>query len=298
MHGWGYAPGSGVGLREYMEISKPRIVAVLNLVAITSLLAASRWNVPPEKIVFLLIAGTLASMGSSALNHYYDRDIDSIMERTRKRPIPSGRLKAGSALAYGIAMSVSSVVIGYLTLGALAAGFIALGILFYVVIYTSWLKRSNASNIVIGGFAGSCASYAGWAAATGTLDLLGFLVGLLVFIWTPSHFWCLAIKSKEEYASARIPMLPVLVGESAAAKYVMINTLVLVPYSIAIAFSGLGLLYLIVASISGAMMLAYNIKLIRNPTKDVAWKAYKVSSPYLAIIFLALMFDALYFVTL
>ncbi|MGH9909247.1 MAG: protoheme IX farnesyltransferase, partial [Nitrososphaerales archaeon] len=171
--------------------------------------------------------------------------------------------------------------------------FIGLGIFFYVIIYTAWLKRSNASNIVIGGFAGSCASYAGWAAATGTLDLLGFLVGLLVFIWTPGHFWCLAIKSKEEYASARIPMLPVLVGDSAAAKYVLANTLILVPFSIMLYFFGLGLLYLIVASISGAMILAYNFKLIKNPSKDIAWKAYKISSPYLAIIFLALMFDAI-----
>lgn len=282
-----------MGVKEYLEISKLRIVAVLDLVAITSLLAASRWNVSGETILFIFIAGTLASMGSSALNHYYDRDIDSLMSRTSKRPIPSGRMKTSSALAYGLSMSIASVVVAYFMLNPIVAAFIGLGIFFYVIIYTAWLKRSNASNIVVGGFAGSCASYAGWAAATGSLDLLGFLVGLLVFIWTPSHFWCLAIKSKEEYASARIPMLPVLVGESAAAKYVLANTLILIPYSIMLYFFGLGLLYLIIASISGAMMLAYNFKLIKNPSKDIAWKAYKVSSPYLAIIFLALMFDAL-----
>lgn len=282
-----------VGIREFAEISKFRIVAVLDLVAITSLLAASKWQISGENILFLFIAGTLASMGSSALNHYYDRDIDSLMSRTSKRPIPSGRLGARSALAYGLTLSIGSVIIAYFALNPITAAFVGLGIFFYVIIYTAWLKRSNASNIVIGGFAGSCASYAGWAAATGTLDLLGFLVGLLVFIWTPSHFWCLAIKSKEEYASARIPMLPVLVGDSAAAKYVLANTLILVPFSIMLYFFGLGLLYLIVASISGAMMLAYNFKLIKNPSKDIAWKAYKVSSPYLAIIFLALMFDAI-----
>ena len=283
-----------MGVKEYLEVSKIRIVAVLDLVAITSMLAASHWNISGEKLLFIFIAGTLASMGSSALNHYYDRDIDSLMPRTSKRPIPSGRLKAGSAFAYGLILSVASVAIAYLMLNPVAAAFIALGIFFYVIIYTAWLKRNNVSNIVIGGFAGSCASYAGWSAATGSLDLLGFLVGLLVFIWTPSHFWCLAIKSKEEYASVRIPMLPVLVGESVAAKYVLANTLVLVPYSIMLYFFGLGLLYLIIASIAGAMMLAYNFKLIKNPSKDIAWKAYKVSSPYLAIIFLALMFDALY----
>lgn len=281
-----------MGIKEYAEISKFRIVAVLDLVAITSLLAASKWQVSWETILALFIAGTLASMGSSALNHYYDRDVDSLMSRTSRRPIPSGRLAANRAFAYGLGLSIASVVIAYFTLGPIPTGFIALGIFFYVIIYTAWLKRSNASNIVIGGFAGSCASYAGWAAATGTLDMLGFLVGLLVFIWTPSHFWCLAIKSKEEYASARIPMLPVLVGDSAAAKYVLANTLVLVPYSVMLYFFGLGLLYLIIASISGAMMLAYNLQLFKNPNKQIAWKAYKVSSPYLAIIFLALMFDA------
>ena len=289
---------SGVGVKEYLEMSKLRIVAVLDLVAITSMLAASHWNVSWEKLLFIFIAGTLASMGSSALNHYYDRDIDSLMARTSRRPIPAGKVRANSALAYGLILSIASVAVAYLTLNPVATAFIALGIFFYVIIYTAWLKRSSVSNIVIGGFAGSCASYAGWSAATGSLDLLGFLVGLLVFIWTPSHFWCLAIKSKEEYASARIPMLPVLVGESVAAKYILANTLVLVPYSRMFYFFGLGLHYLIAASISGATMLAYNVKLIQNPTKDIAWKAYKVSSPYLAIIFLALMFDALYFMTL
>lgn len=287
-----------MGVKEYLEVSKLRIVVLLDLVAITSILAASHWNVSGEKILFIFIAGTLASMGSSALNHYYDRDIDSLMPRTSKRPIPSGRVKAGDVLSYGLVLSVASVIAAYLTLNPVSAAFIALGIFFYVIIYTVWLKRSNASNIVIGGFAGSCASYAGWSAATGSLDLLGFLVGLLVFIWTPSHFWCLAIKKKEEYASARIPMLPVLVGESVTAKYVLVNTLILVPYSIMLYFFHLGLVYLIVASISGGMMLAYNFKLIKNPSKDIAWKAYKVSSPYLAIIFLALMFDALYFTPL
>ena len=282
-----------MGTREYAEISKFRIVAVLNLVAITSFMAASKWQFSWETLLSLFIAGTLASMGSSALNHYYDRDIDNLMFRTMKRPIPSGRLSAMSALVFGIMLSIGSIIFAYFTLNPLAAGFIGLGIFFYVIVYTAWLKRKNASNIVVGGFAGSCASYAGWVTATGTLDLLGFLVGLLVFLWTPSHFWCLAIKSKEEYAAAKIPMLPVLVGDIAAAKYILVNTLVLIPYSIMLYFFGLGFFYLIVASTSGLIMLAYSIKLIKNPSKEIAWKAYKVSSPYLAIIFIALMLDTI-----
>jgi protoheme IX farnesyltransferase len=282
-----------LGFKEYIEISKLRIVIVLDLVAVTTLLAASKWQVDAQQIIFLLIAGSLASMGSGAINHYYDRDIDSLMSRTSKRPIPSGRIKAKNALAYGIALSIASIIIGYFTLNALAAGFIALGIIVYIFVYTLLLKRRDASNIVIGGFAGSCASFAGWAAATGSIDLLGLLVGLIVFLWTPSHFWALAIKIKEEYANAKVPMLPVLVGEGKAAKYILLNTAILVPYSIAIAFFGLGLIYLIVAILSGLMLIMYNIRLLKEP-KSLAFKAYMASNQYLMAVFLGLMFDGLY----
>ena len=130
----------------------------------------------------------MASAGSSALNHYYDRDIDPLMKRTVTRPIPSGRIKPNQVLAYGLIISVISVVYGALTLNYISAFFIALGIFFYVIIYTVWLQRLNSSNIVIGGFAGSAAAMAGWSAATGSMDILGFLVGFLVFVWTPSQF--------------------------------------------------------------------------------------------------------------
>ena len=190
-------------------------------------------------------------------------------------------------------MSIASVVIGYFTLNALAAGFIALGIIVYIFVYTLLLKRRDASNIVIGGFAGSCASFAGWATATGSIDLLGILVGLIVFLWTPSHFWALAIKIKEEYANAKVPMLPVLVGEGKAAKYILLNTAILVPYSIAIASLGLGLIYLIVAILSGLMLIMYNIRLLKEP-KSLAFKAYMASNQYLMAVFLGLMFDGLY----
>jgi len=287
-----------LGISEYIAISKLRIVAVLNLVAVTSLLAASRWSVDPWHIVFLLLSGSMASMGSSALNHYYDRDIDPLMKRTSNRPLPNGRIGARSALIYGVSMSVASVIIAVFTLNMLAALFIALGIIFYVVVYTLWLKRRHTSNIVIGGFAGSCASYAGWFTATNTIDPLGIFVGLIVFLWTPTHFWCLSIVSREEYAIARVPMLPVLVGDKQAAKYILINTIVLLPYSITIAFFGLGLIYLIGVILAGLMLLRYNLLLMRNTSKDVAWKTYKLSSPYLAIVFLSLMFDSLYHIPL
>jgi protoheme IX farnesyltransferase len=292
-----------VTVRDYIEVSKPRIVVVLVITAIASLLAASRfdstpaiaWDVSAWQIGFLTIAGALASMGSSALNHYYDRDIDSMMPRTAKRPIPDGRLSAKSVFVYGFTLCTLSIVIAFFTLNPLATAMIAIGILFYVIIYTAWLKRINASNIVIGGFAGSAASMAGWATATGSIDLLGFLVAWLVFMWTPPHFWCLAIKAREEYASVHVPMLPVLIGNQRTASYIMINTAILLPYSLALAFFGLGLLYTAVAAVSGSLMLAYHYKLTKSPTPEFAWKAYKVTAPYLVVIFIALALDALFY---
>lgn len=283
---------------DYIEVSKPRIVIVLVITAITSLLAASRFDSTPTdawKIVFLTLSGALASMGASALNHYYDRDIDRIMERTANRPIPAGRLSAKNVLTYGIGISVLSVIIAWFTLNPVATFMIALGIFFYVIIYTAWLKRSNASNIVIGGFAGSAASMAGWATATGSIDLLGFLVGWLVFMWTPPHFWCLAIRAREEYASVRVPMLPVLIGNQKTASYILLNTAILLPYSVALGFFGLGILYTSVAALSGSLMLIYHYKLTKNPTPAFAWKAYKVTAPYLVVIYVALALDALFY---
>ena len=288
---------------DYVEVSKPRIVVVLVITAIASLLAASRfdstpaiaWDVSAWQIGFLTLAGALASMGASALNHYYDRDIDSMMPRTAKRPIPDGRLPAKSVFVYGFTLCILSIVLAFFTLNPVATAMIAIGILFYVIIYTAWLKRSNASNIVIGGFAGSAASMAGWATATGSIDLLGFLVGWLVFMWTPPHFWCLAIRAREEYASVHVPMLPVLIGNQRTASYIMINTAILLPYSLALAFFGLGLLYTTVAAVSGSLMLAYHYKLTKSPTPEFAWKAYKVTAPYLVVIFIALALDALFY---
>jgi protoheme IX farnesyltransferase len=292
-----------VALHDYIEVSKPRIVVVLVITAVASLLAGSRfdatpnsaWDVNAWQIGFLTIAGALSSMGASALNHFYDRDIDKRMERTANRPIPGGRLSAKKVFVFGFALCILSIAIAFYALNPVATAMIAIGIFFYVIVYTVWLKRSNPSNIVIGGFAGSAASMAGWATATGSIDLLGFLIGWLVFMWTPPHFWCLAIKAREEYASVHVPMLPVLVGNQKTASYIMINTAILLPYSIALSFFGLGLVYTTVAAISGSLMLLYHYKLTKNPTAEFAWKAYKVTAPYLVVIFIALALDALFY---
>ena len=284
-----------MGIREIIEISKPRIVVLLVITAVTSMYAASKL-VGPELdtwgLIHIIIAGALASAGSSALNHYYDRDIDPLMKRTSTRPIPDGRIKPNQVLVYGLAVSVVSVVYGALALNYVSAFFIALGIFFYVIIYTVWLKRLNSSNIVIGGFAGSAAAMAGWSAATGSMDILGFLIGFLVFVWTPSHFWCLAMKMKDEYSEAKVPMLPVLIGMEKTSKYILINTLILLPYSLMLYAFGMGIVYTIIAAAAGGLMLVYHYRLTKLPTSDFAWKAYKVTAPYLTIIFLAAALDA------
>jgi len=284
-----------LGAKEILEISKPRIVVLLVITAVTSMFAASKL-IGPELdylgLLHIIIAGSLASAGSSALNHYYDKDIDLMMQRTSTRPIPSGRMKAKNVLVYGIGVSAASVIYAALTLNLVSTFFIALGIFFYVVIYTIWLKRLHSSNIVIGGFAGSAASMAGWAAATGSMDILGFLVGFLVFVWTPSHFWCLAMKIKDDYADAKVPMLPVVIGMQKTSKYILVNTAILLPYSLMLYTFGLGIVYLVIAAVSGGLMLAYHYKLTQNPTSEFAWKAYKVTAPYLTIIFVGIAIDA------
>jgi protoheme IX farnesyltransferase len=284
-----------LGIKEIIEISKPRIVVLLVITAVTSMYAASKL-VGPELdnwgLIHIIIAGGLASAGSSALNHYYDRDIDSLMKRTSTRPIPSGRIKPNQVLIYGLVVSAISVIYGVLALNYVSAFFIALGIFFYAIIYTAWLKRLNSSNIVIGGFAGSAAAMAGWSAATGSIDILGFLVGFLVFVWTPSHFWCLAMKMKDEYSAANVPMLPVLIGMQKTSKYILVNTLILLPYSLMLYAFGLGIVYMVIAAIAGGLMLVYHYKLTKTPTSEFAWKAYKVTAPYLTIIFLAVALDA------
>ena len=292
-------------LADIVEVSKPRIVVLLVITAVASMYGASRLvegtpDVGYVQYLHIIIAGAMASAGSSALNHYYDRDIDSMMGRTSKRPIPAGRLSPRTVLAYGLAMSCASVVYGYAALNPASAAFIALGIFSYVIVYTAWLKRLNTSTIVIGGIVGSAAAWAGWAGATGGMDLLGFLVGFLVFVWTPSHFWCLAMKIRDEYAQANVPMLPVVIGMQKTSRYILVNTIILVPYSLALSFmpAGMGAVYLAIAAVSGGLMLAYHYKLTKNPTSEFAWKAYKVTAPYLTIIFAAVVLDAAFHVPL
>ena len=270
---------------------KPRIVLLLDFTALAAFLATpSSINIP--RLVAVIAAGTLASGGAGALNSYLDEDIDRSMGRTSRRPIPQGDISPFKALIFGLALIFGGLIISALYLPLLAGLFILLGAAIYVLFYTKYLKRRTSLNIVLGGSAGSCAPLAGWAAATGNLsNAAPWLMALLVFVWTPSHFWALAMRAVSDYTRARIPMLPVVVGEKRTAQYIALNTFLLVPLSLALVWFGFGLLYLVVAGLLGFGMIMVDVKLAMNPTKARAWTAFKFSSPYLAIVFLAMALD-------
>ena len=270
---------------------KPRIVLLLDFTAVIAfLVATSAFNI--IRLVALVVAGTLAAGGAGALNSYLDEDIDRTMRRTNRRPIPQGEVSPVRALIFGLSLIGIGGIMSALLLPPLSAFFVMLGAAIYVLFYTKYLKRRTSLNIVLGGFAGSCAPLAGWAAATGQLSVVApWLMALLVFVWTPSHFWALAMRAVGDYAKAGIPMLPVVVGERKTAQYIALNTFLLVPVSLALAPFGFGLLYVVIAGLLGLGMILVDLRLVFNPTKSQAWTAFKFSSPYLAIVFLAMALD-------
>lgn len=297
-------------INDYIIISKPSIIWLLVFVAVTAMLVAhfsiekemvrphyGVENIYPlnlQIIIGVILAGTFSSAGSAALNCYLDRDIDALMVRTKSRPTASGDMKPSNVLLYSIITIGLAITISLITLNIFSTGMIILGAFFYVVIYTIWLKKKTSWNIVIGGFAGSAAAFTGWSAITGYLEIPAIIMGILVFLWTPSHFWSLAVLKKDDYSNANIPMLPSVVGKEKAIKYIVINTLLLIPFSLLLAFYGFGMIYLGVAVLTGIGLLYTNIRMIKEPENNqIAWNAFKFSSPYLAIVFLAMVIDTI-----
>ena len=278
-----------MSLRDYVRLIKPRIIPLLIIVALGSAVVAARSVPSLVTLVGLAVAGTLVSGGALALNSYLEVDIDSKMRRTRNRPLPSQRIvPPRRALALAITMMALGVVTSYLALTLYATFFIALGALIYVPVYTLWLKSRTSWNIVLGGFAGSCSALAGWYAVTTADPAIAWVLAALVFVWTPSHFWSLAVITEEDYTAAGIPMLPSVVGGEKASKFIVANTLLLIPISLLfyLYLSGTGeVIYLAGTIIFDGLILATNVKLLLAPTKSNAWLAFKFSSPYLALIF-------------
>ena len=279
--------------RDYVSLLKLRISALLLLVAAAGYLVARGPAVEPAAFGLLMASGLLASGGASAVNHYVDRDVDRTMTRTRSRPIPAGRVPPVHALVLGTTLLLASVVLAF-SVNALTAAFVLLGFVVYVFVYTIALKRRTVWNIVVGGFAGSCPALAGGAAAVGGIALGPVLLALLVFLWTPGHFWALAFLMREDYARARLPMLPAVMPERSAVKWIVLSTALVPPFALSFWFlevSGLG--YLAVALTAGAVLLWLAARFLRSATRANAWAAYRASGIYLAAIVLGLAADRL-----
>lgn len=284
-------------LRDYVQLFKLRICSLIAFSAVVGLLSASSPGVSLYTVAVLAAVTLMSSAGASAFNHYFDMDIDSRMERTRKRPLPSGRVAgAGRVLIAAITLSVLSILVSWGALNAMAALHLFLGGFVYAVVYTAWLKRRSSLNIVIGGLAGSFAVLAGGVSAEPEMCLPPVLLSVVMFLWTPTHFWSFAIVHREEYEKAGVPMLPAVVGEKRTARYILANSLLLVASSFVPVFYGhFGPLYAASAAGFGAYLLVMNRRLLMDPSKVLAWRNFKASMFYLGGLFTSVVLDMLVF---
>lgn len=288
-----YPYGISQRLKDYFILSKPLIVLLLLVTTYGGLVAGGKaW--PSASLTFwTLFGGALAAGGSSALNQYIDRELDKNMQRTSKRPLADGRLTPAEGLSYGLALCLASyyVMAGYVNL--LAALLSLTGIFYYVFFYSVWLKKATVQNIVIGGGAGAIPPMVGWAAATGNLNLAAWILFAIIFMWTPPHFWALAIVRKNDYARAGVPMLPVVEGEEKTRRQIFNYTVELIAVTLLLPiFKLAGTVYFVSALILGAFLLYAAWRVWRVGGNKVAWTMYRWSSMYLAFIFLALIIDA------
>ncbi|MFN0070679.1 MAG: heme o synthase [Chloroflexota bacterium] len=276
----------------YIGLTKPRVMSLLLLTTLAAMMIAQGGMPPLPLVLWTLIGGALASGGASAINCYFDRDIDLLMDRTTTRAIPSGQISPKRALTFGIVLGILSFAI-LTTFANLLAASLALGaLLFYVVIYTLWLKRSSPNNIVIGGAAGAVPPLVGYAAVAGQLDLLAIYLFAIIFFWTPPHFWALALLMQTQYRRAGIPMLPLVFGETETRRQIVLYSILVVALTLII-FSVrlLGPVYLLGAATLGALLLYYAIKLWRDATTDSARQMFKFSMLYLALLFTVMVID-------
>jgi len=282
-------------VRNYVEVTKPPIVSLLVFTSLATMIVAWRETLVPLSWVVVavaLVAITAASAGCDVLTSYIDRDIDAIMDRTKKRPIPSGRIKANRALVWGLFLALAGMALAY-WINALSFVWIALGVFDNVIIYSLLLKRRSRLNIILGGVSGGLPVMFGWSAVTNSYALLPILLAGLVVLWIPGHIWSLAIFTRDDYKRAHVPMLPVVTKLSTALRCIVSTVVLMIPFSLWIFFEGkFGLVYLVTAVLFGIWVLYVNFKLFLHPNDDLAYKAFKVSSPYLFTLFLALIIDS------
>ncbi|RME88344.1 MAG: protoheme IX farnesyltransferase [Anaerolineae bacterium] len=287
-------PLDGQRARDFLTLTKPLVTALLLVTTYAGMVVGARaW--PSLSLSFwTLLGGFLAAGGSSALNQYIDRDLDTHMQRTAKRPLAARRMTPAEGLAFGLALSVLSFYIFAFFVNPLAAFLSLAGTVYYVVIYSLWLKKATVQNIVIGGGAGAIPPLVGWAAATGRLDVPALFLFAIVFLWTPPHFWALALVRRKDYARAGVPMLPVVRGEAETRRQIFLYTLELVGLTLLMPLVKLaGSVFLISALVLGAWLLHAAWRVLRRDGNRVAWKMYRYSSMYLLFLFMALVIDAL-----
>ncbi|WP_291304433.1 MULTISPECIES: heme o synthase [unclassified Devosia] len=291
------ATAGGARVEDYVALLKPRVMSLVVFTAIIGLLLAPG-GINPAVGVIAILCIAIGAGGSGALNMWYDADIDAVMSRTANRPIPAGRVSRGEALAVGIICSGFSVAILGLATNLAAAALLAFTIFFYAVIYTMWLKRSTPQNIVIGGAAGAFPPMIGWAAVTGDISLPSIVLFLIIFLWTPPHFWALALYKQGDYGAAGIPMLPNVAGEPATKFQILLYSVILVGTTLLpVALHQSGWIYGAVAVVTGTTFVYLAARLYAAPDrlamKQLARQLFTYSLSYLAVIFFALLVDHL-----
>ena len=278
----------------YVALTKPRIIELLLITTVPSMIVAAGGWPSPFLILWTLIGGTLAAGGANAINCYLDRDIDALMARTRKRPLPTHRIDPARALAFGVVLGIVSFVLLWGTVNLASAVLALAALLFYVFVYTMGMKRSTPQNIVIGGAAGAMPALVGWAAVTGTIELPALALFGIIFYWTPPHFWALAMRYEKEYARADVPMMPVVYGRAETTRHILLYSLML--FAMCLAFFSLahmGVLFLAATLLLNGIFIGWAIKLWKNPSTRTAWGLFRFSIYYLGLLFLVAALDVL-----
>jgi protoheme IX farnesyltransferase len=278
-------------LRDYLTLTKPKVQSLLLFTTVTTMYTAGD---PSIGLVFLTcLGGALSAGGAGAINHAVDRDIDRMMARTADRPVASGRVSPAAAIAFGTLLGCASFALLALTVNPLAAALSLSGLLGYVFVYTLWLKRTTPQNIVIGGAAGAVPPLVAWAAVTGGLSGMAFYLFAIVFFWTPPHFWALSLLMKDEYAKAKIPMLPVVAGEDETRRQIVLYSVLLYAVTqLPFCAGGLGVAYLIPSMLLGGAFVAFAVMLLKKADRKWALRTYLFSLAYLALLFLSIAIAA------
>jgi heme o synthase len=278
----------------YFALTKPRIIELLLITTVPPMVVAAHGLPPLWLTIATLVGGSLSAGGANAINCYIDRDIDQVMTRTRKRPLPAHRVTPLNALIFGSTLGVLAFAFLWATVNLLAATLTTVALLFYVLVYTLWLKRRTPQNIVIGGAAGAMPVLVGWAAVTGRVELPALALFAIVFYWTPPHFWALSMRYEREYAAAGVPMMPVVYGREETAKHILLYSFLLLAMSlIFFSVARMGLVYLTCALVLNGIFIYWALRVRRDPAPRVAWSLFRFSIYYLALLFAAMAIDEL-----